>query len=145
MSKEKAKGTRYETSVVRYLHEALGDPRAERAAPHGVADVGDIAHIWAHGFEGIAECKCYREVAPSDVARFRAETLAERKRVGADFALLVVSAYRRGVAQSGVHVTIPDLTRICNGIQSVGDLAQLYDEHWVVMTLAEACNLMRGV
>ena len=48
-SRQKAKGTRFESSVVRYMREALGDDRIERRALHGTQDMGDIYGIRAHG------------------------------------------------------------------------------------------------
>lgn len=145
MSRQRAQGTRFETHVVRRLHEMLGDDRPERLALHGARDHGDIGHIFAHGHEGIAECKWRSGAAkPSQVAAWRGQTLDERENADADFALLVVSVYQAPVGRSLCHVTIRDLTRICLGIEPHGGLADLYDESWVVMTLDEACALMRG-
>lgn len=146
MSRQKDVGTRFESQVARYLREALGDGRPERLALHGAKDIGDIGHIFAHGHEGIAECKAYSRVTPSLVERWRAETLDERENADADFGLLVVSIYRAPVARSEVHVTIRDLLRICLGLSAATTpkLAAMHEESWVVMTLEEACALMRG-
>lgn len=144
MSRQRDVGTRFETQVVRRLREMLGDDRPERLALHGAHDHGDIGHIFAHGFEGVAECKCHSRVTPSLVAAWRGQTLDERENSDSDFALLIVSVYRAPVGRSQCHVTIRDLTRICLGVEAHGGLAGLYDESWVVMTLDEACALMRG-
>lgn len=146
MSRQKDVGTRFESQVVRYLREALEDERPERLALHGSKDRGDIGHIYAHGYEGIAECKAYSRVTPSLVARWRGETLDERENASAGFGLLVVSVYRAPVARSEVHVTLRDLSRICLGLSAATTpkLAAMYEESWVVMTLEEACALMRG-
>lgn len=147
MSKQREIGTRFESQVVRYLHGALEDERPERLALHGAKDRGDIGHIFAHGYEGIAECKAYERITPSLVGRWRVETLDERENADAGFGLLVVSVYRAPVARSQVHVTIRDLSRIClgMGVATTPRLSELYDGSWVVMTLEEACALMRGV
>lgn len=144
MGSQRATGTRYETQVVRFLREALDDGRPERLALHGSHDHGDIGHIFAHGHEGVAECKCHSRVTPSLVAAWREQALDERENADADFALLVVSVYRAPVGRSECHVTIRDLARICLGVDAHGPLADAYDGSWVVMTLAEACELMRG-
>lgn len=147
MSKQRDKGTRFETQVARYLREALEDQRPERLALHGSKDRGDVGHIFAHGYEGIAECKAHERVTPGLVSQWRDQTIDERDNADADFALLVVSVYGRNVALSEAHVTIRDLARICLGMRvaTTTNLSALYDDSWVVMTLEEACYLMRGV
>ena len=101
-SRQKAKGTRFESSVVRYMREALGDDRIERRALHGTQDMGDIYGIRAHGWDVIAECKSHKEVTPALVAEWREQTLRERENADAGAALLVVSVYRASVARSAV-------------------------------------------
>ena len=141
-NKSKAVGTRYESAVVKYLRDGLEDERPERLALHGSKDIGDIGHIFAHGFEGIAECKSHKRVTPGDIAEWRQQTLDER-----DFALLIVNQYNRPMGQSQVHVTIRDLARICLGMRvaTTPKLSELYDDSWVVMDLDQAIYLMRGI
>ena len=147
MSKQRAKGTRFESAVVKYLREGLEDDRPERLALHGSKDFGDIGHIFAHGFEGVAECKSHKRVAPGDIAEWRQQTLDERENSDSDFALLIVDKYNCPMGQSQVHVTIRDLARICLGMRvaTTPKLSELYDNSWVVMTLDEAIYLMRGI
>lgn len=147
MSKQREKGTRYESSVVKYLRDSLEDERPERLALHGSKDMGDIGHIFAHGYEGIAECKAHRRVTPGDVAEWRQQTLDERENGDSDFALLIVNQYNRPMGQSLVHVTIRDLARICLGMRvaTTPKLSELYDDSWVVMDLDQAIYLMRGI
>lgn len=146
-NRSKERGTRYESAVVRYLREGLEDERPERLALHGSKDIGDIGHIFAHGYQGIAECKSHRRVTPGDVAEWRRQTLDERENGDSDFALLVVNQYNRPMGQSLVHVTIRDLARICLGMRvaTTPKLSELYDSQWVVMSLDDAIYLMRGV
>lgn len=146
-NKSKKKGSAYETKFVRYLRDGLEDERPERLALHGSKDVGDIGHIFAHGYQGIAECKSHRRVTPGDVAEWRRQTLDERENGDSDFALLVVNQYNRPMGQSLVHVTIRDLARICLGMRvaTTPKLSELYDSQWVVMSLDDAIYLMRGV
>ena len=99
MSKQKAKGTEFESGFVRWWRRVTGDERAHRAALAGSADEGDVHGLYAHGCTGIAELKNYADWKPSDLVRWEAETEAERGNAGADFALLVV--HRRGADSTG--------------------------------------------
>lgn len=146
-NRAKDRGTRYESAVVKYLRDGLEDERPERLALHGSKDVGDIGHIFAHGYEGIAECKAHKRVTTGDVAEWRQQALDERENGDSDFALLVINQYNRPIGQSLVHVTIRDLARICLGMRvaTTPKLSELYDSQWVVMSLDDAIYLMRGV
>lgn len=147
MSKQREKGTRYESAVVKYLREGLDDERPERLALHGSKDMGDIGHIFAHGYRGIAECKSHKRVTPGDIAEWRQQTVDERWNSDSDFALLIVNQYNKPMGQSQVHVTIRDLARICLGMRvaTTPKLSELYEDAWVVMDLDQAIYLMRGV
>ena len=61
-TKPKALGTAWETAVVRYTQAQLGDERIERRALHGARDMGDVHGLFAHGYEGIIECKRDRDM-----------------------------------------------------------------------------------
>lgn len=89
MSRQKAKGTSFETACARWLTDALGVP-VERRALHGQGDMGDLFGLVAHGWTGIAECKDYAHMCRADVERWRRETLDERDNADADFAVLVI-------------------------------------------------------
>lgn len=146
-NRSKSKGTKYESAVVKYLREGLEDERPERLALHGSKDMGDIGHIYAHGYHGIAECKSHKKVTHGDIAEWQRQTLDERENSDSDFALLIVDKYNCPMGQSQVHVTIRDLARICLGMRvaTTPKLSELYDNSWVAMTLDEAIYLMRGV
>lgn len=146
-NKSKAVGTRFESAVVKYLREGLEDERPERLALHGSKDMGDIGHVYAHGFEGVIEAKSHKKVTPGLIDEWRRQTLDERENSDSDFALLVVNKYNSPMGQSQVHVTIRDLARICLGIRiaTTTKLTELYDSSWVVMTLDDAIYLMRGI
>lgn len=144
MSRAKKIGTEFETSVCRYMKGELQDLRIERRALHGSKDMGDLFGIYAHGFEGIAECKAHKQWGPKMLDGWKEQALDERENADADFALLVVKVPNRNVSQSLCYVTIRDLTRICLGVEPSG-VCDLYGESWVCMTLEEACAFMRGV
>lgn len=99
MSRQKKKGTAFETGLVRWWSARTGDQRAHRLAPGGVRDLGDVGGIFSHGCEGIAECKDYASWSASDLERWEAEAEAECENAGADFVLLVV--HRRGCDATG--------------------------------------------
>lgn len=143
-SRQKAKGTRFESSVVRYMREALGDDRIERRALHGTQDMGDIYGIRAHGWDVIAECKSHKEVTPALVAEWREQTLRERENADAGAALLVVSVYRASVARSAVHVTLRDLARISIPLMVNDGHMDAADGAWAVLTLEDTCRLISG-
>ena len=144
MSKQRNKGTSYETRVARYMRDALQEPSIERRALHGSKDMGDLYGICCHGFSGIAECKSHADYAPALVARWREETLTERGNADADFALLVVDRFRAPMGRSDVHVTLRDLARIALPVMVNGGWEEAADEAWVRMTLDEALALMGG-
>lgn len=146
-NKSKAVGTRFESAVVKYLREGLEDERPERLALHGSKDMGDIGHVYAHGFEGVIEAKSHKKITPGLIDEWRRQTLDERENSDSDFALLVVNKYNSSMGQSQVHVTIRDLARICLGMRvaTTPKLSELYDSQWVVMSLDDAIYLMRGV
>ena len=49
MSRQRKKGTAFETALVRWLRERLGDGRIERRALHGSRDIGDVYGLVCHG------------------------------------------------------------------------------------------------
>lgn len=100
MSKQKAKGTRMETGLVRYLERNLDDPGdVHRAALAGNADEGDVHGIRKGDLVGIAEVKNHKQMTPGLVAKWCEETLRERENAHADFAVLVM--HRSGCDQTG--------------------------------------------
>lgn len=145
----KAKGTAWETNVVRYLQNALDDERIERRALHGAADRGDVYGIRAHGLEGIAECKDHKRYSDADVRKWERQTLTERDNAEAGFALLVIhrpgKSAKAGVKSFGqnlVRLTVADLMRM-SGRQAEGRFEDT--EHiWCAITLEDAVALMLG-
>ncbi len=92
-------GTRFETSVVRYLRES-GFPGAERRALAGAADLGDIT-----GCPGIVwECKAGQAAYKASDAQVNAwliETETERRAAHADAGVLVLDRSGYGPARVG--------------------------------------------
>lgn len=142
-NKSGERGTAFESRVVRFMRVALDDERIERRAKHGSKDMGDLYRIYAHGFEGIAECKNYASISPKQLDEFKRQTVTERDNADADFSLLIINrkGYRTGA--SLVYVTLRDLSRITPLVDVCAYDGEA-DEKWVCMTLDECCLLMIG-
>ena len=143
-TKPKALGTEWETDVVRYTKTQLGDERIERRALHGSKDMGDIHGLFAHGHEGIIECKRDRDMGAAALAEYQRQTLDERENADADFALLVVKNFNHSVGEAFCWVTLRDLARIALPLMVNDGWLDAADETWVCLPYSTACALMRG-
>lgn len=113
-SSAKAAGTRFETTIARYLAAALNDDRIERRARNGGKDRGDLAGVRAPGGgRVVVECK---DTSRINLAGWAAEAETERCN---DDALIGVTVHKR---------------------HGVGDPAK----QWVTMTLADLAALLAG-
>ena len=103
MSKSKAKGTAFETAVVRFLQEN-GFPYAERAPLAGNKDRGDIT-----GTPGLVwECKNAKTIK---LAEWSDETYTEMVNASAKYGILVIKRPRHGRAADAYAVLpLSDLT-----------------------------------
>jgi len=109
MSKQRAKGTAFETSIVRYLQEWW--PHAERRALHGTEDKGDIT-----GTPGIVwECKNHKTL---QLAEWLRETEQERENAHAYIGVLV--AKRRGVTDPAQQYAIIPLHAMVRLLKDAG-------------------------
>lgn len=145
-NKPKRIGTAFETACVRYLSERLSDDRIERRALHGSRDMGDIFNVFAHGREGIVECKCVKKWGKSDLQGWMEQTVEERGNADADFALLVVHKQGVGAKRFGenhCYMQVRDLESIVGGEFTclAGDSAM---GTWVCMPLETACMHILG-
>ena len=120
MSRERQRGTEFESAVVRYLREQLGEDGRiggiDRTAPHGGGDVGDVYGIFRAGQPVVIECKSYRK------NEFMAGWLdeAERERGNADALAGVVVSKRRGIGEKNmgqqlVSMTLADFVALVSG------------------------------
>ena len=143
-TKPKAKGTAWETAVVRYMRAQLDDERIERRALHGSHDMGDIHGLWAHGFSGIVECKAVRAAGAKALSEWQHQTLDERDNADAGFALLVVKNFNHGTGDALCWLTLRDLSRISLPLRVNDGWMERADETWACLPLSVACALMRG-
>lgn len=148
MNRPKKKGTAFETALVRWLRERLGDERIERRAMHGSRDMGDIYGLACHGnAEGIIEAKAHATVTPSLVAEWQRQTEDEQANAGADFALLAIKT--PNVGQKSLGRTRVRMTT--SSLLAISGVAWLHGAHdsalsrWVETDLETVCSLMEGV
>lgn len=80
MSKQKQKGTAFETAIVRYLRDVLDDKSIDRMVLHGTADEGDITGVKFLGRDVVLECKDTRTLNLTEHLReAQAEAMNHRK------------------------------------------------------------------
>jgi len=110
MSKNKARGTSFETLIVRFLADH-GFPHAERRALAGQADLGDI--LTGPGL--VWECKNHKTLKFSE---WLEETETERQNANADYGVLV--AKRRGKGDAGEQYAVMRVADIVRLLKQAG-------------------------
>ena len=143
-NRSKARGTRYESQVVRYVRLRLEDDRIERRALHGNKDMGDIFGLFVRGHEGIIECKRDRDMGAKALEEYQRQALDERENADADFALLVCKNFNHSVGEAFCWLTLRDLARIALPLRVNDGWMERADETWACLPLSVACALMRG-
>lgn len=91
MSKQKQKGTAFETAVVRYMQKWY--PDVERRALQGENDTGDIAGLEIQGYPVVVECKNTKQL---DISGHMKEAIREAQNAHAAFTVLIQHAPRIG-------------------------------------------------
>lgn len=115
MSRQRAKGTRFEGLVCDYLEQALGQP-VERRPPSGAHDRGDVSGVrLADGSRVVIECKnCQR----MELAEWVDEAVAEAANDGAAVGVVVHHRKGKGEASAGEQyatMRLADLARLIGG------------------------------
>jgi len=114
MSAARSKGTRWETAIVDYLR-SHGAPHAERRAPSGAKDRGDVA-----GIPGLViEAKSHTGMRLADWL-----DEAEKERVNAGADLAVVWHHRRGKASAGDGYVTMDGRTFVRLLRAAGYIAE---------------------
>lgn len=109
VSKQKQKGTKFESAVVNYLKAGLGDEGIERRALGGTNDRGDIAGVSILGHETVLECKnCTR----LELAKWIGEAQAEQGNADADFSFVVFKRAGKGEANMGEQYVLCTLENL---------------------------------
>jgi hypothetical protein len=98
VNRSKTKGTAWESAVVQYFNDH-GFPHAERRAPQGALDKGDIA-----GIPGVViECKAVKEIT---LAAFMDEAERETANAGARLGVAVIKRRQKPTADGYVVMTL---------------------------------------
>lgn len=113
MSRERAKGTAFETAVVGVFRERF--PHVERRAMSGVLDRGDLAGV--PGF--VIECKAHK--TPSFGVWLR-EAEAERVNAGVEFGAVVSKCPGKGPSDSLFVMRLEDAVRLIEHVANVDEL-----------------------
>jgi hypothetical protein len=110
LSRNKQRGTSFETLIVRYLQDH-GFPHAERRALAGVNDLGDIT-----GTPGVVwECKNHKTLSFSE---WLVEAETERANANADVG--VVIAKRRGKGDAGEQYAVMTVAALVELLKQAG-------------------------
>lgn len=123
VSRQKQKGTAFETAVTRWLQWALDDPTIHRESLHGSKDRGDIGGVIIDGEPVTIEAKSHRRM---ELAEWMRE--AETEAGNADGILPVVVhkrsgvgiQSREGVGSQWVTMTLETFARILNHCIELG-------------------------
>jgi hypothetical protein len=123
MSRQKQKGTAFETAVTRWLQWALDDKTIHRESLHGSKDRGDIGGIIIDGEPVTIEAKSHRRM---ELAEWMRE--AETEAGNMDGVLPVVVhkrsgvgiSTREGVGAQWVTMTLETFARILNHCVELG-------------------------
>ena len=115
MSKQRDKGTKLESQVVKYLRSKLPFQEIERKALSGSKDQGDIRGFRIRGLKCVIECKNCKKF---ELSKWMDEAEEERANADAEFAFVVFKRPGKGEAQMGetfVLTTLEDLAAIAYG------------------------------
>lgn len=108
MSRQKQKGTAFESAIVEYLQDKLCDDTIERRALNGTCDRGDISGVKFCGHRMVLECKNENRMR---LAEYMREAETEAKNDGAFYYAVIHK--KRGVGISTLqtvgqqYVTMP--------------------------------------
>ena len=108
MSKQKEKGTKFETAVLDYLRVRIGDPEGmiHREAQHGNADEGDIKGLYIHTKSLILECK---DCNKFELSTWLGQAQDEAANAGTDYGMVVFHRPGRGGKRMRDQYVLMDL------------------------------------
>ncbi|RBP98475.1 hypothetical protein CRD60_01005 [Bifidobacterium aemilianum] len=123
MSRQKAKGTAFETQTVRYFRDRIDDPEGmiHREALHGTKDEGDIKGLYIGGRSVVLECKAHRRFALAD---WLEQAHQEAANAGADYGMVVFKRPGAGEKSMGDQYVLMDLNtlaRLAGAVEGDGD------------------------
>ena len=121
MSRERKKGTDFESKVVAYMARVLGDSRIERRAMSGTNDRGDVSGVMLRGKRCVVECKNARRM---ELSAWVDEAEDERGNDGAEFAFVVHHRKGCGEANMGRQYVTCTLETLCAVIAGAHELLE---------------------
>lgn len=95
MSKQKQKGTAFESAIVEYLKDKLCDETIERRALNGTCDRGDISGVTFCGHRMVLECKNENRMR---LAEYMCEAETEAKNDGAFYYAVIHKKRGTGIS-----------------------------------------------
>ena len=119
MSRSKEKGTAYETAIVRYLRQRLGDDEIDRMPLKGSRDEGDIRGLKLRGMTTCAEVKNHKNLRIPD---WMGQLIDEKGNMDAELGMVI--AHRDGcgdkhIGESYVITTLDDVIALALGSRDV--------------------------
>lgn len=129
-NKSKAKGTKYESDIVKSINAIRPDLCARRIVLHGNHDHGDI-HVNMNGLLVCIEAK-WRTDYPSigEQEDYRRQCLEETANSGADVGVFMFNHFRQSIYRSEVWMTHETFLRL-TGVDAP------IESGWVCKTLSE--------
>jgi hypothetical protein len=106
VNKAKAKGTAWETAVVRFL-QTSGFPDARRKVLAGRFDLSDVDIDGRGRFAG--ECKDHQHITLSE---FVDEAVVEAENAHADYGVAIVKRRNKGVGEAYAVMRLSDWTKM---------------------------------
>lgn len=95
MSRQKQKGTAFETAIVEYLQDKLCDENIERRALNGTCDRGDISGVTFCGHRMVLECKNEKSMRLAEYVR---EAESEAKNDNAFYYAVIHKKHGTGIS-----------------------------------------------
>lgn len=119
MSKSKDKGTAFETAVVRYLRDRLGDDEIDRMPLRGSRDEGDIRGLKLRGMSVCVEVKNHKQLR---LHEWMGQLIDEQGNMDADLGMII--AHRDGcgdkhIGESWCVTTLDDVIALALGGRDV--------------------------
>lgn len=103
MSKQRDKGTKFETAAANHANSRLGGECLHRSALSGRADKGDLRGLKIRGRDVVIECK---DVARYDIPGWLKEAEAERGNADAEYGVVLFHLKGVGAKRFGENAVV---------------------------------------
>lgn len=113
VNKSKARGTAWETAVVRFL-QANGFLKARRKVQTGSLDEADVAVD-----DGNVFCAELKDCARISLSEFIDEAVAEAKNAHSKWGLVIIKRRNRGVGEAYATMRLSDWTEMAHELETL--------------------------